>query len=320
MNTLSVRLQGKSFGGTPVLGRLDLDLPIGQVATLLGPSGCGKSTLLGMIAGLDRDYQGHIEVQGDHVAMVFQAPRLLPWRTLTQNIALIPGAGGVERARTLLDRVGLTDSADQYPEKVSLGMRRRVALARALAVRPSLILMDEPLVSLDAETAADMRRLIAETLEEASATALIATHDRARGAAPFRPNRRIGGHSDHCAERSPVAAEPRRAQGRRGGRGRAFGLVRRIFETECGRRNVIFPFDHPCVRMYCRLPSSGSRLPHDRGDRRLTRGSLPIPCEVTEEFRLIHGAKRKHSPRSRPRMTSLNLIRARGESRIATNP
>ena len=178
MMALSIRLTGKSFGKTPVLGAIDLDIPTGQVATLLGPSGCGKSTLLSLIAGLDDDYQGDITLDGDQAAMVFQAPRLLPWRTLVENIALVPGAGGQKRARSLLERVGLSSSADQFPQKVSLGMQRRASLARALAVRPALILMDEPLVSLDAETAASMRALITETLEESGTTALIATHDR----------------------------------------------------------------------------------------------------------------------------------------------
>lgn len=177
-NALSIRVLGKSFGKAAVLGPIDLDLPVGQIATLLGPSGCGKSTLLSMIAGLDPHYQGEIRVTGERIAMIFQEPRLLPWRTLAQNIALIPGAGGMDRGRELLARVGLAASADQFPQKVSLGMQRRAALARALAVRPALILMDEPLVSLDAETAASMRDLIADTLAEAGATALIATHDR----------------------------------------------------------------------------------------------------------------------------------------------
>lgn len=178
MTALAVDIADKFFGPMQVLGQIGLDLPSGQIATLLGPSGCGKSTMLSMIAGLDRDFGGSVTVNARPVAMIFQAPRLLPWRTLAQNISLIPGAGGDAHARALLDRVGLAAAADQYPEKVSLGMQRRAALARALAIRPGLILMDEPLVSLDAETAADMRTLIAETLDEAGATALIATHDR----------------------------------------------------------------------------------------------------------------------------------------------
>lgn len=176
--TLSINVQSKFFGAQQVLGEISMSLADGEIAALLGPSGCGKSTLLTLIAGLDEAYDGVIERPDGRVAMVFQAPRLLPWRTLTQNIALIPGAGDEARARALLDRVGLGASADQFPQKVSLGMQRRAALARALAIRPALILMDEPLVSLDAETAADMRGLIAETLVESGAASLIATHDR----------------------------------------------------------------------------------------------------------------------------------------------
>ena len=102
----------------------------------------------------------------------------MPWRTLAQNIALIPGAHGLDDARERLARVGLGASADQYPEKVSVGMQRRAALARALAIRPALVLMDEPLVSLDADTAREMRSLLSETLHDAGVAALIATHDR----------------------------------------------------------------------------------------------------------------------------------------------
>ena len=178
MSVLDIDLAGKSFGSVPVLGAVRLAIEQGQVTTILGPSGCGKSTLLSLIAGLDDVYQGQIQVQASPVAMVFQTPRLLPWRTLAENIAVVPGAGGMTRARALLDRVGLASAMDQFPEKVSLGMQRRAALARALAIRPALILMDEPLVSLDAETATQMRDLIVETLAEAGATALIATHDR----------------------------------------------------------------------------------------------------------------------------------------------
>ena len=178
MTALSVDIQGKAFGTNHVLGQITLELADGEIAALLGPSGCGKSTLLSIIAGLDGDFRGSVTAAAQPVAMIFQTPRLLPWRTLEQNIALIPGAGGAPRARELLDRVGLSAAADQFPEKVSLGMQRRAALARALAIRPGLILMDEPLVSLDAETSADMRTLIAATLAEAGATALIATHDR----------------------------------------------------------------------------------------------------------------------------------------------
>jgi NitT/TauT family transport system ATP-binding protein len=178
MNGFQVHIAEKSFGSQTILRDLKLELAEGEIACLLGPSGCGKTTFLSILAGLDDDYSGTFTKPDGPIAVVFQNPRLLPWRTLAQNIALIPGAHGLDDARERLARVGLGASADQYPEKVSVGMQRRAALARALAIRPALVLMDEPLVSLDADTAREMRSLLSETLHDAGVAALIATHDR----------------------------------------------------------------------------------------------------------------------------------------------
>lgn len=178
MTGFSVFIAEKLFGDQPILQNLEISLAEGEIACLLGPSGCGKTTLLSILAGLDPDYRGTFTHPDGPIAMVFQAPRLLPWRTLAQNIALIPEAGGEAHARALLARVGLEHAADQFPQKVSVGMQRRAALVRALAIQPVLILMDEPLVSLDADTARDMRELLLTTLIEARVATLIATHDR----------------------------------------------------------------------------------------------------------------------------------------------
>lgn len=178
MSKLEVDISAKMFGAQKVLGEIRFEIPAGQRVALLGVSGVGKSTLLSLIAGTETAVEGRILRPSWRIAMVFQTPRLLPWRTLAQNIALVPDAGGLARARELLGAVGLADAADQYPEKVSLGMQRRASMARALAVDPDLILMDEPLVSLDATSAAEMRRLLTETLDRTGAAALIATHDR----------------------------------------------------------------------------------------------------------------------------------------------
>lgn len=178
MSGLAVDLRGKSYGGQLVLGEIAFSVAPGERVALLGPSGIGKSTLLGLIAGTVADFDGRIERPDGPVAMIFQQPRLLPWRTLAENIALVPGAGDLARAHELLAEVGLGPAADQHPEKVSLGMQRRAALARALAIDPVLMLMDEPLVSLDAETGAGMRRLLVAALDRTGAMGLIATHDR----------------------------------------------------------------------------------------------------------------------------------------------
>ena len=175
---LTVDLAEKRFGDRAVLGAIRFSLASGERAALLGPSGTGKSTLLAIAAGLDTQIDGRVARGPGRLAMVFQEPRLLPWRTLAENIALIPGSGGMGRAREALAEVGLAAEADAWPQKVSLGQQRRAALARALAVGPSLMLMDEPLVSLDPENAAAMRGLIRRVLDETGAAALIATHDR----------------------------------------------------------------------------------------------------------------------------------------------
>ena len=175
--SLSVDIRQKSFGAAAVLGEIAFDAAAGERLAILGPSGVGKSTLLSLIAGLEADFEGDIAASG-RTAMVFQTPRLLPWRTLTENLLIAVPDAGASEARAALGEVGLREAADQHPEKVSLGMQRRAALARALLSKPDLLLMDEPLVSLDVEAATAMRGLILKTLDLTGATALIATHDR----------------------------------------------------------------------------------------------------------------------------------------------
>lgn len=149
---------------------------------LVGPSGCGKTTALGIVAGLDRDYDGALEIAGGgppRLGMVFQEPRLLPWRTVRQNLvlALPKPQRNPDRVEAMLDALELTDFADRFPTQLSLGMARRVALARAFVVEPDLLLMDEPFVSLDEPTALRLRALLAARLERRPATTLLVTHN-----------------------------------------------------------------------------------------------------------------------------------------------
>ena len=163
---------------------------IGEFRVLLGPSGCGKSTLLRMIAGLDKPTSGQVFVNGEIVThpgrdrgMVFQKYTSFPWLTVADNIAYgmkingVPEAQRKETVDRLLQSVGLSEFANVYPETLSGGMQQRVAIARTLALRPSVILMDEPFGALDAQTRSDMQQLLLQIWDETACTILFVTHD-----------------------------------------------------------------------------------------------------------------------------------------------
>lgn len=150
---------------------------------ITGPSGCGKSTLLNIIAGLDTDYDGSVDLgpAKDRLTFIFQTPRLLPWRTVYENIALVLPDRDPRHAKIpeMLERVGLRDAMNAYPERLSLGMQRRASLARGFIVEPEILLMDEPFVSLDDPTAASLRGLLTELWHRQPTTVIFVTHDRA---------------------------------------------------------------------------------------------------------------------------------------------
>ncbi|MGZ4859173.1 MAG: ABC transporter ATP-binding protein [Candidatus Angelobacter sp.] len=163
---------------------------IGEFRVLLGPSGCGKSTLLRMIAGLDKPTSGQVLVNGEIVThpgkdrgMVFQKYTSFPWLTVADNVAYgmkingVPEAQRKETVARLLESVGLTEFANVYPETLSGGMQQRVAIARTLALRPSVIVMDEPFGALDAQTRSDMQQLLLQIWDETACTILFVTHD-----------------------------------------------------------------------------------------------------------------------------------------------
>lgn len=166
-----------------VLQDIKFDIAPRSFLVVTGPSGCGKSTLLGIIAGLDKDYEGRIDLgtAGDRLTYIFQSPRLLPWRTVQQNIDLVLPDGDPRRAKIpqMLERVGLSAAANAYPERLSLGMQRRAALARGFILEPQILLMDEPFVSLDDPTAQSLRQLLMELWHSHPTTVVFVTHDRA---------------------------------------------------------------------------------------------------------------------------------------------
>lgn len=191
----SVRLQGieRSFplphGRRDVLRGIELDIVPGEIVAVVGPSGCGKSTLLRLIGGLDAPTRGSIRLDGigvadvdERTAVAFQEPRLLPWRTIAQNVELGLRRGtarraGRERVRELLHLVGLENAADQRPREVSGGMAQRASLARALARNPGVLLLDEPFGALDALTRLRMHDLLLKIHAAEPTTVLLVTHD-----------------------------------------------------------------------------------------------------------------------------------------------
>jgi putative ABC transport system ATP-binding protein len=182
-----------------ILKGIDLEIPRGQFAAIMGPSGSGKSTLLGLLAGLDSPTTGQVILDGEDITQlsedrmavlrgqkigfVFQSYHLIPTLTAEENVLLPMELAGRDRdgrarARELLDRVGLKDRFDHYPVQLSGGEQQRVALARAFALRPPILLADEPTGNLDSATGAVVLELILALHREENATMVMVTHEQ----------------------------------------------------------------------------------------------------------------------------------------------
>ena len=189
MPKLAVRHLSKAFGDLEALRDIDLDIERGGFVSVVGPSGCGKTTFLRIVAGLEPASAGEVAIDGRAVhrpggdrGFVFQSDNLLPWRTVLTNAMIGPEiagrAGAAERRRTLdlLKLVGLEGFEHYYPRQLSGGMRQRVNLARALAIDPDILLMDEPFSSLDAQTREIMQTELLRIWEQGRKTVLFVTH------------------------------------------------------------------------------------------------------------------------------------------------
>ena len=180
---LEVEIAHKAFTNAAgerneVLADFNFALGPGEVGVFVGPSGCGKSTMLKIVAGLDHDYQGHVACPaGARIGMVFQEPRLLPWRSVDDNVRLAAPKADDEKLSALFAVLELTAHRNHFPGELSLGLARRVALARSFAIEPDFLILDEPLASLDAALAARLRDQIANLVDSRSATTLLVTHD-----------------------------------------------------------------------------------------------------------------------------------------------
>jgi NitT/TauT family transport system ATP-binding protein len=183
---LHVRVRQKRFPAVAdappklVIENLTLEAPRNGFVALFGPSGCGKTTLLNLVAGLDLEFEGEVGLpEPARIGYVFQEPRLLPWLTVEDNLKLVlpEDAASDAKVDAWLAEMGLADVRAVFPTRLSLGMARRVALARAFIIQPTVLLMDEPFVSLDEPTADRLRRLLLETLRAHPATVLFVTHN-----------------------------------------------------------------------------------------------------------------------------------------------
>lgn len=183
---LKVDIREKKFRSTEgvdlvALRDLSFEVRQGEFVCLLGPSGCGKTTTLRILLGLDRDYSGSIQLPVDEthrIAAVFQEPVLLPWRTVEQNVRLaLPASLKQVALDELLKTLGLSGLETLYPSELSLGLARRVALARAFATQPAVLFLDEPFVSLDDTMAERLRQLLLTIWSSRPTTALMVTHN-----------------------------------------------------------------------------------------------------------------------------------------------
>jgi NitT/TauT family transport system ATP-binding protein len=181
---LEVNIESKTFENAAgeqqdVLAGINFTLRASEVGVIIGPSGCGKSTMLRILAGLDHDFQGRVSRPADaRLGMVFQEPRLLPWRSVEENVRLAAPLIDEATLAALFTVLELNAHRSHFPGELSLGLARRVALARAFAVDADFLILDEPLASLDHALAARLREQIASLVESrAVMMTLLVTHN-----------------------------------------------------------------------------------------------------------------------------------------------
>ena len=184
MKTLTLSNIEHDYATRPVLGPIDMQVNEGEVVALVGPSGCGKTTLLSIASGLLHPTRGQLQNSFTNSSVMFQQPRLLPWQSALDNIALGLKARGVKRqsrhqqAIALGEQLGLSaEDLNKYPNELSGGMQSRVALARALLPKPDLLFLDEAFSALDIGLKAELYRHLRRTLSELNSSLLMITHD-----------------------------------------------------------------------------------------------------------------------------------------------
>lgn len=174
---LKISSLNKSFGDLPVLSDLNLEIKPQEIVALIGPSGCGKTTLLNIISGLDTSDGGSVECADNHISYMFQGARLLPWRTVYENIRLVREDAGKNEIMALIEAVGLKGFENYYPGQLSGGMAKRCALARAFHYGGRLLLMDEPFQGLDYGLRMEMLSMLLSIWRSERRSVLFVTHE-----------------------------------------------------------------------------------------------------------------------------------------------
>ncbi|MBB6062311.1 NitT/TauT family transport system ATP-binding protein [Thermosipho japonicus] len=164
----------KNFGKLCIFKNINLSISKGEKVALLGPSGCGKTTLLRIIAGLE-NVEGKIEKNFDKIGYIFQEPRLIPWKTIYENLKFV--SEDSKKIDNILKSLKLYEFKDYYPIKLSGGMKQRVNLARALLIKPDLLLLDEPFSSLDIHIKWDLIKDLNTQIDKNHITTILVTHD-----------------------------------------------------------------------------------------------------------------------------------------------
>ena len=191
MNQINIEIKKKIFplktqnkqSQNLIFKNLNFTIKKGQFVSFFGPSGCGKTTLLNIISGLDKDFDGSVQTYNDatnsNISYMFQAPRLFPWLTAIENIKFpIKKRKNCEKiAFELIKKIGLEKYKNQYPNRLSGGMQRRIALARAFAPNPNILLLDEPFVSIDKKISNSLRKLLIKLWNKNKPTIIFVTHD-----------------------------------------------------------------------------------------------------------------------------------------------
>ncbi|GAA3359765.1 ABC transporter ATP-binding protein [Saccharopolyspora gregorii] len=218
MSAISLRAVSKRFRDArtgrveAVFEEFSLDVAEGELVAVVGASGTGKTTLLHLVAGLERADAGEVLVPPGRLGVVFQQPRLLDWIPVRRNVELALDAAGLDRAAAadVLAAVGLAEHADSYPSVLSGGQRQRVAVARAFAVEPGVVLLDEPFSALDELTARRLRLLLQELWTARPRTGLLVTHNPLEAALLADRIVVLGGRPARVVRRYEVpAARPR---------------------------------------------------------------------------------------------------------------